>query len=324
MRKGKLVLFLLLVTAVTLFASNATQIGLAKEAYPNKDIELIVPFAAGGSSDLVARALVARADRYLGKAVAVENKSGGAAIPGTFAIAQAKPDGYTIGVVANGVFSLRPSLVSVPYKVNQFKVLMGVASLPLVITVRADSPWKTIDDLINAIKKEPGKIRFGSSGANNFPHIAVFHLCNLLKSTVRHIPYDGDSGAVTAILGGHVDFVAQNPSTLKGHVDAGTLRVLATFQNKRISEFPNIPTMKELGYNMSHTVWNMLVVPAGVPEARIKVLTQAFEKVVKDPKFKEDLAKSGCTLDYIPQKQAQQKVNDEIKLYKKLLPQIKE
>jgi tripartite-type tricarboxylate transporter receptor subunit TctC len=232
--KGKLVLFLLLVTAVTLFATNVTQIGLAKESYPDKDIELVVPFAAGGSSDLVARAA-----RYLGKAVVVVNKAGGAAIPGTLAIAQAKPDGYTIGVVANGVFSLRPTLIAVPYKVEQFKVLMRLASLPLVITVKADSPWKTIDDLIQAIKKEPGKIRFGSSGANNFPHIAVFHLCNLLNSKVRHIPYDGDAGAVAAILGGHVDFVAQNPSTLKGHVDAGTLRVLATFQDKRIPEFPN-------------------------------------------------------------------------------------
>lgn len=324
MRKGKLVLFLLLVTAVTLFATNVTQIGLAKESYPDKDIELVVPFAAGGSSDLVARALVASAARYLGKAVVVVNKAGGAAIPGTLAIAQAKPDGYTIGVVANGVFSLRPTLIAVPYKVEQFKVLMRLASLPLVITVKADSPWKTIDDLIQAIKKEPGKIRFGSSGANNFPHIAVFHLCNLLNSKVRHIPYDGDAGAVAAILGGHVDFVAQNPSTLKGHVDAGTLRVLATFQDKRIPEFPNIPTMKELGYNMSHTVWNMLVVPAGVPAARVKILLNAFEKAVKDPKFKEGLAKAGCTLDYLPQKQAQKKVDDEIKLYKKLLPQIKE
>lgn len=324
MRKGKLVLFMVLVVAFSFFASNLIQISLAKESYPEKEIELVVPFAAGGSSDLVARALVARVDRYLGKAVVVVNKPGGAAIPGTLDIAQAKPDGYKIGVVANGIFSLRPSLVSVPYRVDQFKVLMGVASLPLVITVRADSPWKTIDDLINVLKKEPGKLRFGSSGANNFPHIAVFHLCNLLNTKVRHIPYDGDSGAVAAILGGHVDFVAQNPSTLKGHVDAGTLRVLATFQDKRIPEFPDIPTMKELGYNISHTVWNMLVVPSGVPEERVKILLKAFEQVVQDPKFKEDLAKAGCSLDYIPQKQVQKRVDDEIKLYKELLPQIKE
>jgi tripartite-type tricarboxylate transporter receptor subunit TctC len=207
---------------------------------------------------------------------------------------------------------------------SEIKVLMRLASLPLVITVKADSPWKTIDDLLNTLKKEPGKLRYGSSGANNFPHIAVSHLCKLLNTKVRHIPYDGDAGAVTAILGGHVDFVAQNPSTLKGHVDAGTLRVLATFQEKRISEFPDIPTMKELGYNMSHTVWNMLVAPAGVPEARLKILLNAFEKAVKDPKFKEDLAKAGSTLDYLPRKQAQQKVDNEVKLYKKLLPQIKE
>lgn len=312
-------LLLFLVAMVVL----GSQISLAQDNYPTKEIVFIVPWAAGGSSDVFCRAMTSVLDKYLGKAAVVVNKPGGATIPGTMEIVNSKPDGYTVGYLANGVLTLRPNLVQTPYSLDDFEILMGVSSLPLIVSVQNESPWETFDDLVQELKENPGNIRFGSSGANQFPHIAATHLCKILNTSLKHIPFEGGAPAVAALLGGHVDFIAQNPSEIKSHIANGTLRALATLEDKRLDDFPDVPTVKELGYDIRHTVWNIVVLPDGVPKARVEKLKQALAACLQDPKVKEIITKAGSTIDFVPQEQAQKYIKEEFELYSKLLKEMK-
>lgn len=258
-------------------------------------------------------------DKYLGKGAIVVNKPGGAAVPASVEIANSRPDGYTLGFIANGVLSLRPNIIDVPYRLEDYEILVGVSSLPLIITVKADSPWETFDDFVADLKDNPEKYSYGSSGANNFPHLAVIHLCKELDSSIKHVPFGGGAPAVAALLGGHVDFIAQNPSEIKSHIKEGTLRALATFESTRLEDFPELPTVTELGYEVSHTVWNLIVAPIGVPSERIEKLIEAFALCLEDADVIEMLTRAGSTIKYLPQNEAQARILKEHKIYNELL-----
>lgn len=314
---------LVVIVCVLTFIVMSSQLCFADNEFPTKEITFIVPWAAGGSSDVFCRGMSVVLDKYLGKGAIVVNKPGGAAVPGSVEIANSKADGYTLGFIANGVLSLRPNIIDVPYKIEDYEILVGVSSLPLVVAVKGDSPWKTFDDFADALKENPGKYSYGSSGANNFPHLAVLHLCKELNSSIKHIPFDGGAPAVAALLGGHVDFIAQNPSELKSHIKEGTLRALATFEDTRLKDFPELLTVTELGYNVSHTVWNLIVAPKGVPSERIEKLIEAFSSCLEDPEVIEILTKAGSTIKYLPQNEAKARILKEDKIYYELLSNMK-
>lgn len=310
---------LVVIVCVLVFVAMSSQLCFADNEFPTKEITFIVPWAAGGSSDVFCRGMSIVLDKYLGKGAIVVNKPGGAAVPASVEIANSKPDGYTLGFIANGVLSLRPNIIDVPYQLEDYEILVGVSSLPLIIAVKADSPWETFDDFVVDLKDNPGKYSYGSSGANNFPHLAVVHLCKELDSSIKHVPFGGGAPAVAALLGGHVDFIAQNPSEIKSHIKEGTLRALATFESARLKDFPELPTVTELGYEVSHTVWNLIVAPIGVPSERIEKLIEAFALCLEDADVIEMLTRAGSTIKYLPQNEAQARILKEHKIYNELL-----
>lgn len=310
---------LVIIVCVLTLIAMGSQLCFADNEFPTKEITFIVPWAAGGSSDVFCRGMSIVLDKYLGKGAIVVNKPGGAAVPASVEIANSRPDGYTLGFIANGVLSLRPNIIDVPYRLEDFEILVGVSSLPLIITVKADSPWETFDDFVADLKDNPGKYSYGSSGANNFPHLAVVHLCKELDTNIKHVPFGGGAPAVAALLGGHVDFIAQNPSEIKSHIEEGTLRALATFEYARLQDFPELPTVTELGYDVSHTVWNLIVAPTGVPSERIEKLIEAFALCLEDPDVIEMLTRAGSTIKYLPQNEAQARILKEYKIYNELL-----
>jgi tripartite-type tricarboxylate transporter receptor subunit TctC len=310
---------LVVIICVLTFIAMSSQLCFADNEFPTKEITFIVPWAAGGSSDVFCRGMSIVLDKYLGKGAIVVNKPGGAAVPASVEIANSRPDGYTLGFIANGVLSLRPNIIDVPYRLEDYEILVGVSSLPLIITVKADSPWETFDDFVADLKDNPGKYSYGSSGANNFPHLAVIHLCKELDTSIKHVPFGGGAPAVAALLGGHVDFIAQNPSEIKSHIKEGTLRALATFEYARLQDFPELPTVIESGYDVSHTVWNLIVAPTGVPSERIEKLIEAFASCLEDPDVIEMLTRAGSTIKYLPQNEAQARILKEYKIYNELL-----
>ncbi|MBC7292741.1 MAG: tripartite tricarboxylate transporter substrate binding protein, partial [Thermoleophilia bacterium] len=193
--------------------------------WPTKPIQCIVPWAAGGSSDMSQRMVASLIQPHLGTSMVVVNKPGGGSIPGTAEIAKAPADGYTIGQVWYATFALRPYVVDVPYKTEDYEFILGMVRQRNVIAVRADSPYKTLDDLIKAAKANPGKLTYGSPGAASWQHMAGVHFCKVAGIQCTHVPYDGGRPATVALMGGHIDFLVGQPPEFVSEYKAGQIRV---------------------------------------------------------------------------------------------------
>ncbi|MBI5603411.1 MAG: tripartite tricarboxylate transporter substrate binding protein [Deltaproteobacteria bacterium] len=266
--------------------------GLAHSAnFPNKPITLIVPYPAGGATDVVIRPLAEAAKKYLGQPVIVENKGGGGGAVGVGSIIGKNPDGYLLSVVVT-------SLHRVSYinklsfdTVKDITPVMRVGGYLYGILVNQNSPHKTLKDLLDYAKANPGKLSYMASGIGTGGHIAMEELGYFSGGLkFNHLPSKGDQESSTALLGGHVDAI----STTSGWiplVEAGKLRLLATYGDKRTKRYPNIPTVYELGYKFVHTSPIGIVGPKGMPKEIIKVLHDAFKKALDDPLFLETMAK---------------------------------
>lgn len=266
--------------------------GLAYSAnFPNKPITLIVPYPAGGATDVVIRPLAEAAKKYLGQPVIVENKGGGGGAVGVGSIIGKNPDGYLLSVVVT-------SLHRVSYinklsfdTVKDMTPVMRVGGYLYGILVNQNSPHKTLKDLLDYAKANPGKLSYMASGIGTGGHIAMEELGYFSGGLkFNHLPSKGDQESSTALLGGHVDAI----STTSGWiplVEAGKLRLLATYGDKRTKRYPNIPTVYELGYKFVHTSPIGIVGPKGMPKEIIKVLHDAFKKALDDPMFLETMAK---------------------------------
>ena len=256
-------------------------------AYPTKPITLIVPWPAGGSTDRHLRTLAEIAGKHLGQNVIVENKPGGGGTtgPGTMALT-AKPDGYTIAQYPMGMLRL-PHMQKVPWDpLKDFSFILGVSGYTFGFTVRADSPYKTFNDYIDAARKSPGKIDYGSTGIGTSPHLLMEELSANAKASLNHIPFKGNADLQQALLGGHV-MAQSDASGWDKFVDGGQMRLLVTFGDKRTKRWPAVPTAQELGYGVVSTSPYGLVGPKGMDPAVLKTLHDAFKKAMDDPKHIE-------------------------------------
>ena len=257
------------------------------QAYPNKPITLIVPWPAGGSTDRHMRALAELASKHLGQNIIVDNKPGGGGTlgPGTMA-RTAKPDGYTIAQFPLGMLRI-PHMQKMQWDpIKDFTYIIGVSGYTFGFTVRADSPFKTFKDYIEAARKGPGKIDYGSTGAGSSPHLLMEELALNAKVQLNHVPFKGNADLQSALLGGHV--MAQSDATgWDKFVDGGQMRLLVTFSEKRTKRWPNVPTAKELGYGVVSQSPYGLVGPKGMDPAIVKTLHDAFKKAMEDPKHLE-------------------------------------
>ncbi|HEX6633204.1 MAG TPA: tripartite tricarboxylate transporter substrate binding protein [Usitatibacter sp.] len=285
-------------------------LAFAADEYPNRTVTMVVPFPPGGVADITARPLAQAMGSHLGQTVVVENKSGAGGGVGMQYVARARPDGYTV-LLALSSISIIPEADKVlgrdpMFKLSQLVPIARFTADPTVLAVRADSPYRSVADLVAAAKKSPGTIPFGSSGNYGTMHVPMEMLSQAAGVKMLHVPFTGAGPAIVALLGGQVDALATGPSTVTGHVRAGKLRVLATWgEGGRHPAFPDVPTLKELGYDVQFSQWTGLFVPAGTPEAAIAKLREAARKAVEDPAFKSALAKVETPIQYLDQPQFQ-------------------
>jgi tripartite-type tricarboxylate transporter receptor subunit TctC len=276
-------------SALTLAAAGlATPWAQAQStAFPNKPITLIVPWPAGGSTDRHHRALAEIAGKILGQNILVENRpgAGGTLGPGQMALT-AKPDGYTIAQFPLGMLRV-PHMQKVAWDpINDFTFIIGVSGYTFGFVVRADSPYKTFNEYIDAARKSPGAINYGSTGIGTSPHLLVEELAAAAKVDLNHVPFKGNADQMQALLGGHV-MAASDATGWDKFVDGGQMRLLVTFGDTRTARWPNVPTAKDLGYNVVSTSPYGLVGPKGMDPAVVKVLHDAFKKAMDDPKHTE-------------------------------------
>jgi tripartite-type tricarboxylate transporter receptor subunit TctC len=271
----------------------------AQAAYPTRPVTLIVPWPAGGSTDRHLRGLAEIASKYLGQNIIVENKPGGGGTsgPGTMALT-AKPDGYTIAQFPLGMLRL-PQMQKTQWNpLTDFSFIIGVTGYTFGLTVRADSPYKSFNEYIEAARKQPGKIDYGSTGIGTSPHLLMEELTENAKVELNHVPFKGNADLTQALLGGHV-MAQSDASGWDKYVDGGQMRLLVTFGDKRTQRWPNVPTAKELGYGVVSTSPYGLVGPKGMDPAVVKTLHDAFKKAIDDPKHLELLAQLNQDVWYL-------------------------
>ena len=278
---------LLVLAALTGLAAAAPS-ALA-QAFPNRPITLIVPWPAGGSTDRHLRSLAEAAAKQLGQNVIVQNVPGGGGTtgPGNMAL-NAKPDGYTIAQFPMGMLRIPHMQKTAWHPINDFSHIIGITGYTFGFVVRSDSPYKTFGDFLEAARKQPGKIDFGSTGTGTSPHLLIEELADEAKVTLNHIPFKGNADLMQALLGGHV-MSASDATGWDKFVDAGQMRLLVSFGEQRIKRWPNVPTAKELGYKVVANSPYGLVGPKGMDPAVMKTLHDAFKKAMDDPKHVEVL-----------------------------------
>jgi tripartite-type tricarboxylate transporter receptor subunit TctC len=289
----------------TLFAAGllaAAGLAAAQSAYPSKPITMIVPFPPGGLADVVGRPVAEAMGRELGQSVIIENKPGAGGGIGMAQASKAAPDGYTI-LMSLSSFTVIPEADVVigrspMYTLNSLRPIARFTADPTVLAVRADAPWKTVKDFVDDARKRPGAINYGSSGNYGTMHVPMEILAQNAGIKMTHVPYTGAGPAVVALLGGQIDAVSSGPATVLQQVKAGKLRVLAHWGNARLQTLPDVPSLKESGYEAEYAQWSGLFVPANTPDAVVQKLRAAARAAANDAKVKEVILNAGSPILY--------------------------
>jgi tripartite-type tricarboxylate transporter receptor subunit TctC len=299
--------------------SGGTQ---AQDKYPNRAIELVVPFAAGGGAvDVSTRGYSDNLAKLLKAPVTVVNRAGGTGIQGVHYVVNSKKDGYVLLSTSDSPLIVMP-IISKEVSYDPLKDLIPIGHLgysPSVLAVKSDSPFKTLAQLIEYARKNPGKLKNATSGFGTEAYLNLQILCNDEKIKITGIPFDGGAQASVAVLGGHTDMISSSTGSLSQHLKAGTMRGLAISSKKRHPDFPDIPTTAELGHpDANLVVWVALFAPAGVPKQVTDVLVPAVEKTFKDPEVIQRAIKAGLVVEYLGPKDMQKLVESGLGVMKKL------
>lgn len=281
----------------------AASLAVAQAAYPSKTITMVVPFPPGGLADIVGRPVADAMTRNLGQSVVVENKGGAGGGIGMAYVAKAPPDGYTI-LMALSSYSVLPDADTLlgrqqMYSYASLRPIARFTADPTVLAVRADAPWKTVKDFVEDARKRPGAINFGSSGNYGTMHVPMEILKQVANVRMTHIPYTGAGPAVVALLGGQVDAVATGPATVLQLVKSGKVRVLAHWGTTRLETMPDVPSLKQSGYDAEYAQWSGLFVPAGTPDAVVQRLRTAARAAANDPNVKNAIMAAGSPVLYM-------------------------
>ncbi len=315
-RRSFVILAILFLTAGLFLTDFASRAGAA---YPEREITLIVPWAAGGGTDLIARFMGDLMEKDLGKPVVVVNKPGGGGLVGFNTIAAAKPDGYTVGVNTN-------SQILQKYSASSYCDWRSFAAIglfnydPAGFTVNVSAPWKNMKEALDFAKANPGKIRIGNSGPGAIWHVAAALLASKTGVQFTHVPYGGANPAAVAVAGGHVEATSCSPAEVGTLVRGGKLRILAIAADKREALFPDVPTFKESGIDFSFGVWRCLVAPKNTPKEALSRLESAVRKAVNDPKFKDFMTKNGFGQAYQTPAEALATMAKDEKDFEKIVP----
>jgi tripartite-type tricarboxylate transporter receptor subunit TctC len=290
-------------TLAIVFATVFAPAALADDPYPNKPISLIIPFPPGGITDLTGRPTAAAMEKILKQKIVIENKAGAGGGIGMAQVARAKPDGYTL-LMALSSISVIPEADRIldreqMYRLKDFVPIALISAEPTILVVRADSPWKTLKDFVDDARRRPDAITYSSSGVYGSLHVAMETLALAADIRLRHVPYTGAGPAITALVGGHVDALATATGTVIQHIKSGRLRALAGWGDTRVAALPDLPTMKELGYDAEFYVWSGMFAPAGTPAPVLVTLRNAAKLAVQDPQFKAAMAGIETPIAYL-------------------------
>jgi tripartite-type tricarboxylate transporter receptor subunit TctC len=268
------------------------------KAYPERPIKLVIPYPPGGLSDLTARPLCDHAGSLLGQPVVIVNRAGGGGTVGFAEAIQAEADGYTLGWGSVGICTIQPQLTDLPFKTpDDYRTVINVISVPEIFAVRSDAPWQKMADLMGYVKGNPGKIRVAIPGIGSIQHLLFESFKDMTKLNMRTVPFAGGGKAIPAVLGGHTEAIVVAPAPLLGHIKAGKVRVLATFSDNRVPLFPDVPTFRELGYDIAKNEYVFVTLPKKATDNVVQTLYDAFGKAIKTDTFKKFSREKGLILE---------------------------
>ncbi len=275
----------------------------AQDAYPTKPLTMVVAFPPGGVADIVGRPLAAAMEKTLRQPVLVVNRPGAGGATGTASVAKAAPDGYTFLMALSSIsifpVSDRINGKQPAYEMRDFAPIALVTADPTVLVVRADGPYRTLKDFVDAAKANPGKINYSSSGVYGTLHVAMEIFANAAGLKLFHVPYQGGGPAVTALLGGQVEALASGPAAAIGQIRGGKMRALASWSTQRLALLPDIPTFKELGYDAEFYIWSGVVAPAATPAPVLARLREAVREAANSAEFRSAMEKVTTPISYL-------------------------
>jgi tripartite-type tricarboxylate transporter receptor subunit TctC len=289
--------------AASALAALAGTAALAQDPYPSRPITYIVPFGAGGTTDILARLVTAKAGPALGTTFVIENKPGAGGANGSDLTAKSTPDGYTIQGGTISSHAINASLYSkLPYDaIRSFQPITMIGSMPNVLVVRADSPYRSVQDVVNAVKTKPGTINYASSGSGTSQHLSGVFFEQLTGGKMVHVPYKSSAESINALLSGQgADLVFENLAPALPQIKAGKLRALGVTSEKRATALPDIPAMAEILPGFSIVSWQAIFAPAGVPAAVVDKLSTELIKAIKDPDTRGKLLAQGVEPSGMP------------------------
>ena len=288
--------------AALLWAAAAVP-ALAQEAFPGRAISMIVAFPPGGVADITARPTAAAMEKILKQPVTVVNRPGAAGAVGNSAVANARPDGYTILMAlssisvipaADELFNRKPA-----YALDQFAPIALVSADPTILVVHPSLPVKSAKELVALARSKPGEMSYSSSGVYGALHMPMEMFLHAAKLKMRHVPTTGGGPAITALLGGHVEMTAGGPAAISAHVKSGKMRAIVGWGAARHPSYPDVPTFREFGYkDVEYYIWAGMFAPRGTPDSVMKALRDAARRAVQDPDFKSTMAKVDSIVQY--------------------------
>jgi tripartite-type tricarboxylate transporter receptor subunit TctC len=269
------------------------------QGFPARPVTLIVPWPAGGTTDIAMRALASATEKHLRQSIVIENRPGASGTLGPGQMAQtAKPDGYTIAQIPITVFRF-PFMTRTTFDpAKDFTYIIGVTGYTFGVVVRSDAPWKTFSDLLAEAKANPGKLNYGTPGAGTSLHITMEQIAKRQGIKWTHVPFKGSAETTNAIVGGHVHAVADSSGWAQ-LVNSGQLRLLVTWGASRTRNWPGVPTLKEAGIDLVSNSPFGIAGPKGLDPAVIKVLHDAFKQGLDDPSYAEAMAKLDMELFHL-------------------------
>jgi len=315
-------LFSIALTSVACLAAAPAQAQAQAQDYPTRPVELVVYVQPGGGTDTMARAFADAARKHFPQPLLVVNKPGAAGSIAFTEVANSKPDGYKVGVVSINLVIL-PALKLMKVDAGNFTPIARLNFDPSAITVRADAPWKTIEEFLADAKKRPGEIQVGNGGLGDIWHVASAALQDKTQTQFNDIPYQGAAPAIASLLGGHIDAVAVSPGEVSQHVAGGKLRVLAVMADQRLAGmFAQAPTLKERNIDLSIGVWRGLAVPKGTPTQAVNALRAATRATAADPAFRETLARANLGEAYADADEFAKVIDADARMLKPVLEKL--
>jgi tripartite-type tricarboxylate transporter receptor subunit TctC len=298
----------------------AQEVEIAK--YPNRPITFIVPLPAGSGGDVASRLIAKEAEKFLGQPIIIVNKPGASYTIGAAAIAASKPDGYTIGYTTPASLFITPFLEKLPYDpLKDLHRIMQFGEMTFGVVVRIDSPFKSFDNLIIYARQNPKKLTYGTGGVNSFANLAIERIVRKEGVQLTHIPFRGSAEVQQALLGGHLQLTAGDFNVAL--LEAGQTRLLLLLTESRRVEYPQIPILKDIGYDIPYPAMASVSGPKGLPDGIIKKLEEALTKAMNEPTFIKGMKELRLTVVYRGSKELEDYVAHTYEAFEKLMKEFK-